>query len=217
MKGFVQSSSRDRGQCDKGVCDTAGLSSVLTHCCYTSLPDAGMATAAVHGSRAPASVAVLPLRTPCRFSRKPRRPSKHTLAATTEQAPQAYNPGRCVVFTCRGFQPLLKVPAELEWYCRFDETAEDYYSILGVPASAPVSQIKQTYYKTIRDCHPDITGEADDQATEFCIFLNEIYEVCLGHFGAVAPSYWCSYWHSIPPPPPGLSATRGGCRLSVIQ
>ena len=48
--------------------------------------------------------------------------------------------------------------------------------ILGVPVSAPVSQIKQTYYKTIRDCHPDITGEADDEATEFCVFLNEIYE-----------------------------------------
>ena len=47
-------------------------------------------------------------------------------------------------------------------------------------ASAPVAQIKASYYRAIRDCHPDITGEDDNTATEFCVFLNEIYEVGTG-------------------------------------
>lgn len=64
----------------------------------------------------------------------------------------------------------------LQFVVRTGAEASPGCRILGVPVSAPVSQIKQTYYKTIRDCHPDITGEADDEATEFCVFLNEIYE-----------------------------------------
>ena len=142
-----------------------------------------LTTASVHASRLSASAAVLPLRTPCHCKSKPRRLGKSTTAATTEQASQAYNPGRCVIRVLYRERSQQRLPhggfAERAHVCRFDETAEDYYSILGVPASAPVSQIKQTYYKTIRDCHPDIVGEADDQATEFCIFLNEIYEVDL--------------------------------------
>lgn len=60
---------------------------------------------------------------------------------------------------------------------QFDEHGDDYYSILGVLPSAPQSVIKNSYYKTIRECHPDLTGVEEDTATEFCIFLNEIYEV----------------------------------------
>ena len=91
-------------------------------------------------------------------------------------------------------------------------------SILGVPVSAPVSQIKQTYYKTIRDCHPDITGEADDQATEFCVFLNEIYEArllsaCLaGWLCCLLPACLNSHLHADPERPreaDGLRHTDG--------
>ena len=36
--------------------------------------------------------------------------------------------------------------------------------------------IKRAYYSIMRDCHPDQSG-GDDEATEFCKMLNEIYEV----------------------------------------
>ena len=37
--------------------------------------------------------------------------------------------------------------------------------------------IKRAYYSIMRDCHPDQSGEDNDEATEFCKMLNEIYEV----------------------------------------
>ena len=78
---------------------------------------------------------------------------------------------------------------------QFDEHGDDYYSILGVPPGAPPNVIKASYYKAIRECHPDLTGVDEDTATEFCIFLNEIYEVgrlCGVLYTAVAsPSAFC--------------------------
>ncbi|KAK9798198.1 hypothetical protein WJX73_003293 [Symbiochloris irregularis] len=59
---------------------------------------------------------------------------------------------------------------------QFNEEGGDYYSILGVSPTAPQSSIKTSYYNTIRECHPDLTGVDENEATEFCIFLNEIYE-----------------------------------------
>jgi DnaJ-class molecular chaperone len=41
---------------------------------------------------------------------------------------------------------------------------------------ADVRDIKQAYYAIMKDCHPDLSG--DEESTEFCMLLNEIYEVC---------------------------------------
>ncbi|GMH41298.1 hypothetical protein BSKO_09208 [Bryopsis sp. KO-2023] len=53
-------------------------------------------------------------------------------------------------------------------------TGEDYYAILGLSPGANHKEIKKAYYNTMRDFHPDVS--TDEDATEFCIFLNEIYE-----------------------------------------
>jgi len=37
------------------------------------------------------------------------------------------------------------------------------------------SEIKRAYYNIMKDCHPDLSG--DEESTEFCTLLNEIYEV----------------------------------------
>ena len=37
--------------------------------------------------------------------------------------------------------------------------------------------IKRAYYSIMRDCHPDNLGGDNNEATEFCKMLNEIYEV----------------------------------------
>eukprot|EP00210_Caulerpa_lentillifera_P005564 g5322.t2 len=53
----------------------------------------------------------------------------------------------------------------------------DYYSVLGVSPNADAKVIKKAYHKAMRDYHPDIS--MDDDATEFCIFLNEVYETLM--------------------------------------
>lgn len=55
-----------------------------------------------------------------------------------------------------------------------NDAGEDFYSLLGVPPSASEKEIKQAYYTIMRDYHPDVS--TDEEATDFCIFLNEIYE-----------------------------------------
>lgn len=51
---------------------------------------------------------------------------------------------------------------------------DDFYSVLGVSPDADNAQLKKAYYAIMRDYHPDVS--MDDESTEFCIFLNEIYE-----------------------------------------
>jgi len=51
---------------------------------------------------------------------------------------------------------------------------EDFYTILGVSPRADVKEIKLAYYSIMKDCHPDLSG--DEESTEFCMLLNEIYE-----------------------------------------
>ncbi|PNW87993.1 hypothetical protein CHLRE_01g009900v5 [Chlamydomonas reinhardtii] len=51
---------------------------------------------------------------------------------------------------------------------------EDFYSLLGVSPLADGKEIKAAYYRMVRTCHPDRTG--DDEATDFCAMLNEVYE-----------------------------------------
>lgn len=56
-----------------------------------------------------------------------------------------------------------------------DEEQDDYYAILGVPVTATPAEIKKAYYKVMREFHPDLSND-DVDTTEFCVFLNEVYE-----------------------------------------
>ncbi|KAK9818468.1 hypothetical protein WJX74_007017 [Apatococcus lobatus] len=52
--------------------------------------------------------------------------------------------------------------------------ADDYYSILGVTSSATDKEIKKAYHSVMRQCHPDLVGEAE--GSTFATVLNDIYE-----------------------------------------
>ena len=52
----------------------------------------------------------------------------------------------------------------------------DYYTILGVPADATLSQIKKAYRKLARQHHPD-TNPGDHDAAERFKAITEAYEV----------------------------------------
>lgn len=54
--------------------------------------------------------------------------------------------------------------------------ADNFYQILGVPENASRRDIKRAYKAMMKDFHPDLSG--DEESTEFCILLNDIYEVC---------------------------------------
>ncbi|KAM7276156.1 hypothetical protein ACFE04_018022 [Oxalis oulophora] len=57
-----------------------------------------------------------------------------------------------------------------------DVGADDYYAVLGLLPDATPAQIKKAYYNCMKACHPDLSGD-DPQVTNFCIFINEVYEV----------------------------------------
>ena len=44
-----------------------------------------------------------------------------------------------------------------------------------LPDATP-EQIKKAYYNCMKSCHPDLSGN-DPDTTNFCIFINEVYEV----------------------------------------
>jgi DnaJ-class molecular chaperone len=64
-----------------------------------------------------------------------------------------------------------------------DYAADNFYQILGVPENASRRDIKRAYKAMMKDFHPDLSG--DEESTEFCILLNDIYEVCRGQ-GSIA-------------------------------
>ncbi|XP_002994240.2 chaperone protein dnaJ C76, chloroplastic [Selaginella moellendorffii] len=53
---------------------------------------------------------------------------------------------------------------------------EDYYSVLGLEPDATSEDIRKAYYSCMKECHPDLIGD-DSGATNFCMFVNEVYEV----------------------------------------
>lgn len=57
-----------------------------------------------------------------------------------------------------------------------DGVADDYYSVLGLLPDATPQQIKKAYYNCMKACHPDLSGD-DPEITNFCMFINEVYEV----------------------------------------
>ncbi|VVA32218.1 PREDICTED: ferredoxin [Prunus dulcis] len=57
-----------------------------------------------------------------------------------------------------------------------DAVADDYYSVLGLLPDATPAQIKKAYYNCMKACHPDLSGD-DPETTNFCMFINEVYEV----------------------------------------
>lgn len=56
------------------------------------------------------------------------------------------------------------------------DVADDYYSVLGLLPDATPQQIKKAYYNCMKACHPDLSGD-DPDITNFCMFINEVYEV----------------------------------------
>ncbi|XP_023530003.1 chaperone protein dnaJ C76, chloroplastic-like [Cucurbita pepo subsp. pepo] len=54
--------------------------------------------------------------------------------------------------------------------------ADDYYAVLGLLPDASPGQIKKAYYNCMKECHPDLSGD-DPDTTNFCMFINEVYEV----------------------------------------
>jgi len=52
---------------------------------------------------------------------------------------------------------------------------KDYYKVLGVPRAATATEIKQSYRKLIKGCHPDVNKSP--QAIEWARELNEAYGV----------------------------------------
>uniref|UniRef100_A0A2P2KKN0 Protein CAJ1 n=2 Tax=Rhizophora mucronata TaxID=61149 RepID=A0A2P2KKN0_RHIMU len=57
-----------------------------------------------------------------------------------------------------------------------DAVADDYYAVLGLLPDATPGQIKKAYYNCMKACHPDLSGD-DPETTNFCMFINEVYEV----------------------------------------
>ena len=53
---------------------------------------------------------------------------------------------------------------------------DDYYAVLGLLPDATPEQIKKAYYTCMKSCHPDLSGD-DPETTNFCMFINEVYEV----------------------------------------
>ena len=50
-------------------------------------------------------------------------------------------------------------------------------AVLQTP-DATQEQIKKAYYNCMKACHPDLSGD-DPESTDFCKFINEVYEVGL--------------------------------------
>lgn len=59
--------------------------------------------------------------------------------------------------------------------------ADNFYQILGVPENASRRDIKRAYKAMMKDFHPDLSR--DEESTEFCILLNDIYEARRGMCG----------------------------------
>ncbi|KZV28279.1 hypothetical protein F511_28257 [Dorcoceras hygrometricum] len=57
-----------------------------------------------------------------------------------------------------------------------EDIADDYYALLGLLPDATPEQIKKAYHNCMKACHPDLSGN-DAETTNFCMFINEVYEV----------------------------------------
>ena len=54
----------------------------------------------------------------------------------------------------------------------------DYYNILGIDKNAKESEIKKTYYKLARECHPDkVEADKREEATKKFQEIGEAYEI----------------------------------------
>ena len=52
-------------------------------------------------------------------------------------------------------------------------------------SDATQEEIKKAYYSCMKTCHPDLSGNNPD-STDFCMFINEIYEVLIAVFSKLS-------------------------------
>jgi len=57
------------------------------------------------------------------------------------------------------------------------DPAQDYYTVLGIPATATPDAIRQAYRRCVREIHPDLNPHRADWATDQLQRLNEAYDV----------------------------------------
>ncbi len=57
------------------------------------------------------------------------------------------------------------------------DPAQDYYTILGIPATAAPDDVRQAYRRCVREIHPDLNPDRTDWATEQLQRINEAYDV----------------------------------------
>ncbi|KAJ8432348.1 hypothetical protein Cgig2_021118 [Carnegiea gigantea] len=93
----------------------------------------------------------------------------------------------------QGWNEWCKVKAVVDDSIRLEAgLADDYYAVLGLvifiimplmkkvtflqTPDATQEEIKKAYYNCMKACHPDLSGD-DPESTDFCKFINEVYEV----------------------------------------
>ncbi|KAL2651990.1 hypothetical protein R1flu_020118 [Riccia fluitans] len=76
----------------------------------------------------------------------------------------------------QSFRLRAKLAGDVEVDINGDVVADDYYSVLGLTPDATQEEIKKAYYTCMKACHPDLGGD-DPSITNFCSFVNEVYEV----------------------------------------
>ena len=57
------------------------------------------------------------------------------------------------------------------------DPAQDYYTVLGIPANATPDDIRQAYRRCVREIHPDLNPHRTDWATDQLQRINEAYDV----------------------------------------
>mmetsp|Transcript_21804 Transcript_21804/g.30331 ORF Transcript_21804/g.30331 Transcript_21804/m.30331 type:complete len:339 (-) Transcript_21804:35-1051(-) len=94
---------------------------------------------------------------------------------THDSLKYAYN-GRSRNSSGTGKRPMLVISAsdKSEEGMMLPSGVVDYYELLKVDPLSSMKEIKQAYYSSAKECHPDFTG---DEGHDMCVLLNAAYEI----------------------------------------